>query len=171
MKSVVVMGVCGSGKTTVGMAVAEAIGARFIDGDDLHPRANVIKMREGTPLNDDDRMPWLERINDVFFSLQNRSADGVIVCSALKKKYRDILRNGNDHVFFLHLTGSKELILERMAKRHGHYMKRDMVDSQFAALEMPGADEPDVANIDIDCPIEEVIARSLKALEALDNAE
>ncbi|MCR5535806.1 MAG: gluconokinase [Succinivibrio sp.] len=161
----IVMGVCGSGKTTVGLAIARELHASFIDGDDLHPRANIIKMRSGHPLNDDDRKPWLERVSDVFFSLSNRSCSGVVVCSALKKKYRDIIRQGNEGLVFVHLYGSKELILERMKQRKGHYMKEDMVNSQFADLEFPQADEKDVINIDISGTIDEVIAASIKAVK------
>ena len=161
----VVMGVCGSGKTTVGEAIAEKIGARFIDGDDLHPRANILKMKSGTPLNDEDRAPWLVRVSDVFFSLGNRSESGVVVCSALKKKYRDIIREGNPEVVFVHLYGTKELILERMGKRKGHYMKEDMVNSQFADLEFPTKEESDVVNVDIDASIEEVINRAMQGLK------
>ena len=116
----VVMGVCGSGKTSVGKALAQHFAATFIDGDDLHPRANILKMASGHPLNDEDRAPWLERIGDVFFSLQRRSLSGVIVCSALKKSYRDIIRKDNEGLVFVHLVGSMDTILERMAARQGH---------------------------------------------------
>lgn len=166
----VVMGVCGSGKTSVGIAIAKAFGGSFIDGDDLHPRANIIKMKNNIPLTDEDRQPWLVRVSDVFFSLENRSSSGVVVCSALKKQYRDIIRDGNEGIVFLHLYGSKELILERMAKRKGHYMKTSMVDSQFNTLEFPGDDEKDVINVSIEGSLEEVIERSLAALKEYENA-
>mgnify|MGYP002868425543 FL=1 len=161
----VVMGVCGSGKTSVGERLAHELKVRFIDGDDLHPRANVIKMRSGHPLNDEDRRPWLERVSDVFFSLANRSEGGVLVCSALKKSYRDIIRAGNEGLIFIHLYGTRELILERMSHRQGHYMKEDMVNSQFAALEFPGPDERDVVNLEIDCPLDELVAQAFKAVQ------
>lgn len=167
----VVMGVSGSGKTTVAESIAAHIKARFIDGDDLHPRANIVKMRSGHPLNDQDREPWLVRISDVFFSLANRSEGGVIVSSALKRKYRDIIREGNEGIVFVHLYGSKELILERMKKRKGHYMKEDMLNSQFADLEFPGEDETDVVNVDISGTIDEVIANAIAALEEKVNAK
>lgn len=168
-KCIVVMGVCGSGKSTVGEALAEHFKCRFIDGDDLHPRANIMKMASGHPLNDEDREPWLIRIGDVIFSLKRRSEGGVIVCSALKKKYRDIIRKDNEKdVAFVHMCGSYDLILNRMKKRAGHYMKEDMVKSQFDTLEMPGADEKDVINVDIDCSMDEMIARAIKAAEELD---
>ncbi len=166
-KCVIVMGVCGSGKTSVGLALTDHFKCRFVDGDDLHPRANIDKMASGHPLNDEDRKPWLIRINDVVYSLKKRSAGGVIVCSALRKCYRDIIREGNDNVCFLHLYGSYDTILERMRKRAGHYMKEDMVRSQFDTLEFPGADEPDVLNIDITPPLDQVIAQSIKAVEEL----
>ena len=161
----VVMGVCGSGKTSVGKALAAKFDATFIDGDDLHPRANIMKMAAGTPLNDEDRAPWLERIGDVFFSLQRRTLSGVIVCSALKKQYRDIIRKDNEGLIFVHLQGSMDTILERMAARQGHYMKKDMVQSQFDTLEVPGADEPDVVNISIEQPLDAVIADAIAAVE------
>ena len=165
----VVMGVCGSGKTSVGKALAAKFDATFIDGDDLHPRANIMKMAAGTPLNDEDRAPWLERIGDVFFSLQRRTLSGVIVCSALKKQYRDIIRKDNEGLIFVHLQGSMDTImdtiLERMAARQGHYMKKEMVQSQFDTLEVPGADEPDVVNVSIEQPLDAVIAAAIAAVE------
>lgn len=161
----VVMGVCGSGKTSVAQAIALKFGATFIDGDDLHPRANIIKMASGSPLNDEDRAPWLERIGDVFFSLQRRSLSGVVVCSALKKSYRDIIRKDNDGLIFIHLCGSMETILERMAARQGHYMKQEMVQSQFDTLEIPDHDEPDVIEINIEKSLDEVINDVLNKLD------
>lgn len=162
----VVMGVCGAGKTSVGKAIAQKYDATFIDGDDLHPRANIIKMAAGNPLNDEDRAPWLVRIGDVFFSLQRRTLPGVIVCSALKKSYRDIIRQDNENLIFVHLKGSMETILERMAARKGHYMKKEMVQSQFDTLEVPSADETDVVTVDIEQPLDGVIADALAAIEA-----
>lgn len=106
----------------------------------------------------------------MLFSLDNRSEISVIVCSALKKAYRDKIREGSSNLVFIHLCGSKELILERMASRHGHYMKESMVDSQFQALEMPDATEKDVVNINIDCSIEELIQKCEKAYEEMVNA-
>lgn len=164
MKCIVVMGVCGSGKSTIAEAIASKLKAKFIDGDDLHTRANIIKMSSGIPLNDDDRAPWLERVRDVIFSLENRSVDGVIVCSALKKKYRDIIREGNNNVIFLYLSGSKELILQRMQQRVGHFMKTSMVDSQFNALEVPDVTEKDVITVDINCSINELVTKSYDAI-------
>ena len=128
-------------------------------------------MKNGIPLTDEDRQPWLVRVSDVFFSLENRSSSGVVVCSALRRKYRDIIRDGNPGLIFLHLYGSKELILERMAKRKGHYMKPEMVDSQFATLEFPGEDEKDVINVSIEGSLEDVTNRSIEALKEYLNAK
>lgn len=166
-KAFILMGVSSTGKTSVGTAVAQKLGLKLIDGDDLHPRANIVKMASGTPLNDDDRRPWLERINDAAFSLEQKSEKGIIVCSALKKKYRDQIREGNTDVKFLFLNGSFELVLERMKQRKGHFMKPEMLQSQFNTLEIPQADEPDVIFIDIDGSFEEVVERCVGAVEPL----
>lgn len=162
-KTFVVMGVSGSGKSTVGESLSRSINAKFIDGDDLHPRANIEKMAGGNPLNDDDRQPWLERIRDVCFSVQAKNETGVVVCSALKKKYRDIIREGNDQVYFIFLDGSYDLILERMKARKGHFMKEAMLQSQFSALEVPGADEHGVAHVDISGDIDNVVAMTVES--------
>ena len=166
-KSFILMGVSSTGKTSVGTAVADRLGIKLIDGDDLHPRANIIKMGQGQPLNDEDRAPWLERIRDAAFSLEQKSEVGIIVCSALKKKYRDLIREGNDSVNFLFLHGSFELELQRMKQRKGHYMKAEMLKSQFETLEIPQADEPDVIQIDIDGTFDEVVERCVNALKPL----
>ena len=164
-KSFILMGVSSTGKTSVGTEVAHRLGIKLIDGDDLHPRANIIKMGECHPLNDEDRAPWLERIRDAAFSLEHKSEVGIIVCSALKKKYRDQIRDGNSNVKFLFLHGSYDVILERMRQRKGHYMKESMLKSQFETLEVPGADEPDVISIDINAPFDEVVERCIQALQ------
>lgn len=166
-KAFILMGVSSTGKTSVGTAVAQKLGLKLIDGDDLHPRANIIKMGSGQPLNDDDRYPWLERINDAAFSLEQKSERGIIVCSALKKKYRDQIREGNTDVKFLFLHGSFELVLERMQQRKGHFMKPEMLQSQFNTLEIPQSDEPDVIFIDIDGSFEEVVERCVEAVKPL----
>lgn len=164
-KSFILMGVSSTGKTSVGTEVAHRLGIKLIDGDDLHPRANIIKMGEGHPLNDEDRAPWLERIRDAAFSLEHKSEVGIIVCSALKKKYRDQIRDGNSNIKFLFLHGSYDVILERMRQRKGHYMKESMLKSQFETLEVPGADEPDVIPIDINASFDEVVERCIQALQ------
>ncbi|MFP9228848.1 gluconokinase [Pectobacterium cacticida] len=162
--SIILMGVSGSGKSSVGAAFARAIQAKFIDGDDLHPRANIQKMARGTPLNDDDRAPWLERLSDVAYSLAHKNETGIIVCSALKKRYRDRLREGNEKMVFLYLKGSFELVLARHQARAGHFMPTELLKSQFDTLEEPGRDEPDVLKIDIDGTPEEVVQRCVDAL-------
>lgn len=167
--SVVVMGVCASGKTTIGEHLAKKLGRKFIDGDDLHPRANIQKMASGQPLNDDDRKPWLERIRDAAYSLESKNEHGIIVCSALKKIYRDQIREGNENVTFLFLDGSKELILERMRARRGHFMKENMVNSQFEALERP-ENEPRTIFVSIDATIEDVVSNAAELILVQDEA-
>lgn len=163
-KCIIVMGVSGSGKSSVGARVAQIIGAKFIDGDDLHPRANIQKMASGTPLDDEDRAPWLERIRDAAYSLEQKNEVGVIVCSALKRQYRDQLREGNESVLFLFLDGSQSLILERMRARKGHFMLEGMVQSQFETLERPDG-EAGVIHIDIDGSFEQIVDHAVTALE------
>lgn len=133
----VIIGVSGSGKTTVGLALAQKLKAPFFDGDDFHPPENVAKMASGVPLDDDDRYPWLARLHDLIADHLARGETAVIACSALKKKYRDQLRQGNEGVSIVYLKGSLNLIWERMAARQGHFMKADMLQSQFEALEPP----------------------------------
>ncbi|UYA62262.1 Gluconokinase [Pectobacterium sp. F1-1] len=165
-RSIILMGVSGSGKSSVGAKLGRAIQAKFIDGDDLHPRANIQKMASGTPLNDDDRAPWLERLSDVAYSLAHKNETGIIVCSALKKRYRDRLRAGNEKMVFIYLKGSFELVLERHKARAGHFMPTELLKSQFDALEEPGSDEPDVLKVDIDGSREDVVQRCVEALRA-----
>lgn len=166
-KAFILMGVSSTGKTSVGTAVAQQLGLKMIDGDDLHPRANIAKMASGHPLNDDDRKPWLTRINDAAFSLEQKSEKGIIVCSALKKKYRDQIRQGNTNIHFIFLHGSYELVLSRMQQRKGHFMKPEMLQSQFNTLEIPQADETDVIFIDINGSFDEVVKRCVEAIEKL----
>ncbi|EFA84864.1 gluconokinase [Heterostelium album PN500] len=155
---VVVMGVSGSGKSVVGYSLSTLLRCKFIDGDDLHPRANILKMASGQPLNDDDRLPWLIRLNDVAFSLSHKNERGVLVCSALKRRYRDILRKDNPGIMFIYLKGSFEVILERLQARSGHFMPSSLLTSQFQALEEPSeSEEPDVLHVNIDTgSVEEV---------------
>ncbi|MEC5318428.1 gluconokinase [Brenneria populi subsp. brevivirga] len=163
-KCVVIMGVSSTGKSSVGARLAQRLHAKFIDGDDLHPRRNIVKMSQGQALNDDDREPWLERLNDVIFSLQQKNETGLLVCSSLKKRYRDRLRESNHGITFLWLTGDYALVLERMRRRKGHFMPESLLKSQFMALEAPQEDEADVVAIDIDAPMEDVVQRCLNAL-------
>jgi gluconokinase len=165
-KSIIVMGVSASGKTTVGQALANALNAKFIDGDDLHPKANIVKMASGMPLNDDDREPWLERINDAVFSIKHKQETGVIVCSALKKNYRDRIRTGNDNLCFVFLDGSEKVIAERIQQREGHFMKAGMIKSQFDALERPD-NESDVITLTISASVAELVQQALKQIDDL----
>ena len=163
-QSIIIMGVSGCGKSSVGAAIANALGAKFIDGDDLHPRANIQKMASGQPLDDTDRAPWLERLNDAAYSLRHKTEVGLIVCSSLKRRYRDRLRQDNPEMVFLYMKGSFDVILERLKARAGHFMPTDLLKSQFDALEEPTADETDVVSIDIDGSFDDVVARGLAAL-------
>jgi len=156
---VVIMGVSGCGKSSVGEGLSARLGIPYRDGDDLHPAANVDKMRMGMPLTDDDRWPWLDRVVEVL----TKDAPVIVGCSALRRAYRDRLRKGaGGRVHFIHLTGSRDLIASRMAARTGHYMPSSLLDSQFAALEPPGPDE--ALTIDIDQPLAAIIATAAKGL-------
>ena len=137
----VVMGVSGSGKSTVAALLAAALGCRFQEGDDLHPPENVEKMRSGTPLTDADRMPWLRKIAEEIDDWRARGECGVLTCSALKRSYRDIIIGNCRDVVLVYLKGSRELIHQRMIARHGHFMPVALLDSQFATLEEPSPDE------------------------------
>ncbi|MGO9459519.1 MAG: gluconokinase [Rhodomicrobium sp.] len=137
----VVMGVSGSGKTTVAALLAAALGCQFQEGDDLHPAANIQKMRGGAPLTDADRLPWLHKIADVIDMWRAKGESGVLTCSALKRSYRDIIIGGRPEVTLVYLKGSYDLIRRRMAARHEHFMPAALLDSQFAALEEPAPDE------------------------------
>lgn len=163
--SYVVMGVSGSGKTSVGWRLSQATGAKFIDGDDLHPRNNIDKMVRGIPLDDGDRAPWLERLNDALYSLSQKNERGFIVCSALKKCYRDRLRRGNPALRFLWLSGSHQKILAHMQQRGGHFMPPELLESQFRTLEAPDEREEDVLEIAIDGDLEQVVQRCLTLIE------
>jgi gluconokinase len=134
---IVLMGVSGTGKTAVGTRLARALGGEFVEGDDYHPPANVAKMRSGTPLDDADRQPWLETLSREIGTWLDAGKTVVLACSALKQRYRDILKAGRAGVRFVHLEGDKDLIRSRLAGRRGHYMPASLLDSQFAALEEP----------------------------------
>ncbi|CAL9379802.1 Gluconokinase [Streptomyces sp. enrichment culture] len=136
---VVVMGVSGSGKTTVGTALAERLGVPYAEADDFHPPENVAKMASGVPLTDEDRAPWLDAI--AAWLKAQEGEGGVVTCSALKRVYRDRLRRAAPEVFFLHLDGSPELIGERLSGRTGHFMPSALLRSQFETLEALDADE------------------------------
>jgi gluconokinase len=150
---IVVMGVSGSGKSTVGAALAQRLRVPFADADDFHPPANIAKMTAGHALNDDDRYPWLEAIGDW---LAQHSDGAVISCSALKRKYRDQLRRHCPDLEFLHLSGTPEVIGRRQASRPGHFMPASLLASQFQTLEPLEADERGTT-IDVDQNIDAII--------------
>lgn len=155
IRCAVVMGVAGCGKSTVGAAVALAVGASYLDGDDLHPPANIAKMSAGQPLTDEDRRPWLCEVGK---RLRAHSGRTLIGCSALRRSYRDLIRAAADEpVAFLHLSGSRKLIEARMHTRTGHFMPVSLLDSQFATLEPLEADETGFV-IDIDRPFAALVA-------------
>ncbi|MFB9319218.1 gluconokinase [Cryptosporangium minutisporangium] len=156
------MGVTGCGKSTVGKLLAEKLSIAFAEGDDLHPPANIAKMTAGQPLTDEDRWPWLGKIAD--WLADHAATGGVIPCSALKRAYRDRLRQGAPTVWFLHVDVDRETILRRVAEREGHFMPVTLVDSQFATLERLGADESG-APIDGTQSPEEIVERALRTLE------
>ena len=149
---IVLMGVAGSGKTTIGRGLADELGWKFYDGDDFHPRANVEKMARGLPLDDDDRAPWLESLRDLIRSCLARGESAVLACSALKRSYREYLLI-DENVELVYLKGDYELIEGRLEGRRGHYMKPKLLDSQFAALEEPERG----LTVDISLPPEKII--------------
>ncbi|OBA78315.1 gluconate kinase [Mycobacterium sp. 1164966.3] len=152
-KTAVVMGVSGSGKSTVGAALAQRLRVPFVDADSLHPQANIAKMTAGQPLDDDDRYPWLERVGDW---LADHTDGGVASCSALKRKYRDQLRQHRPGTEFLHLSGSPELIQHRLASRPDHFMPAALLRSQFDDLEPLDDDEAGIT-IDADQDVQSIV--------------
>ncbi|MBX3100535.1 MAG: gluconokinase [Salinibacterium sp.] len=158
---IVVMGVSGSGKSTVGAGIAAALGVPFIDADDLHPRANIEKMAAGIPLTDSDRWPWLALVGAAL--AESRESGVVVACSALKRSYRDAIRALAPSTRFVLLTGSRELLAERMNHRPGHFMPSSLLDSQLATLEPLAADEGGVV-VDIARSPEAVVEDALQKL-------
>lgn len=158
----VVMGVSGCGKTTVGQALAARLGCPFYDGDDFHPPANVAKMASGVPLNDEDRAPWLARLAGLLKQHEAKGETAVLACSALKQLYREQLRVSPE-VQFVYLAGSFDLIWQRMSQRANHYMKADMLRSQFAALEPPAAAE--VIHVAIDQAIDAIVEQIVQTAD------
>ena len=170
MSVVVVMGVSGCGKSTVAALLAERLGGHFKDGDELHPKSNIDKMSAGTPLTDADRQPWLEAVRDYATRAAREHGLCVIACSALKRAYRDTLREADARVFHLFLQGSRELIASRMSERRGHFMPAKMLDSQFEALERP-VGERRVVTVDISPPPDAIARVAEIRLRALDDFE
>lgn len=148
------MGVSGTGKTTVGRALARASGARFVDADDLHPAANVDRMRRGVPLTDDDREPWLSALRDIVDGALARPGVLVLACSALTARARRRLGAGRDNVRLVFLRGPKELIETRM-RRRTHFMRPELLDSQLATLAPPA----DALELDVSQPVDTLVAR------------
>ena len=141
--AIIVMGVCGTGKSTVGIQLAEKLGWIYADADDFHPTANVAKMRAGTPLDDDDRTPWLATLRD---HLRDHPGT-VLACSALKTRYRKVLRAAAADIRFVYLHGDRDLLAARLGSREGHYMPQSLLDSQLAALEEPAPTDAIWCNI------------------------
>lgn len=153
------MGVSGSGKSTVGAALAAALGWPLVDADDLHPPGNVAKMAAGIPLTDDDRWPWLDRVVDELRRMTADGTDAIVACSALKESYRDRLRAAGD-VRFVHLRGEPATIAARLASRHHRYMPATLLDSQFATLEPP----KNAIDIDVTRSVDEQVREIVEAL-------
>lgn len=157
----IVMGVSGSGKTTIGQAIASKLGWDFYDADDFHPKENIAKMAMGIPLTDADRAPWLASLHDLIESCLTQDRPGVLACSGLKESYRQFLLEGNERVEIIYLRGSYELIWSRMSARKDHYMKPEMLQSQFDALEEPS----DALTVDISLSVDEITKKILQHME------
>ena len=151
----IIMGVSGSGKSSLGKALADHLGWDFYDADDFHPPANVAKMSSGIPLNDEDRAPWLASLHDLIASCLRENRPGVLACSALKERYRQTLISGNVGVQLVYLKGSYELMKSRMVHRPGHYMKANMLQSQFDTLEEPH----NALTVDAARPLDELVSQ------------
>lgn len=160
---IIVMGVSGSGKTSVGTSLAEYLGWDYYDADDFHPPENVTKMANGIPLDDSDRAPWLASLHDLISSSLKEDRPGVLACSALKERYRQELLEGNEGVQIIYLKGSYDLIWSRMEKRTDHYMKPHMLKSQFDALEEP----VNALTVDISKPVDEIVQNTLELIPSL----
>lgn len=163
----VVMGVSGSGKTTLGAALADRLGWLFQEGDALHPPENVAKMRAGIPLDDADRASWLNTVAAKIDEWRNRGEAGVITCSALKRRYRDIIIGNRLEVRLVYLTAPSALIAQRLAGRRGHFMPASLLESQLAALEPP-APEENALTVTMDAPIETIVERIAASLNRRD---
>ncbi|MGL4281627.1 MAG: gluconokinase [Albidovulum sp.] len=161
-RAIVVMGVSGAGKSSVGQEFAGRIGAAFIEGDDLHPEANRRKMAGGVPLTDADRAPWLKAVAAAIRETQ--ASEVVVACSALRRGYRDLIRAAAGRpVIFVLLTGEPALLRQRLETRQGHFMPAALLESQLALLEPPGPDEPHLA-IDIGTSLDDAVERMISLL-------
>ena len=157
------MGVSGSGKTTIAQGVAQRMGWKLLEGDKFHPPANIEKMSHGIPLTDEDRWPWLHAIAAEIDALRARGEPAVVACSALKRAYRDVLVANRPDVVLVYLRGDKDLIATRMAARKGHFMPPALLDSQFATLEEPGPDEHPIT-VSIAPPAQAIIDEVVRQL-------
>lgn len=162
--AVIVMGVSGSGKSTIGEALAKRLSWRYEDGDKFHPAGNVAKMAAGQPLTDEDRWPWLRAIADQIDRLSAAGVRSVIACSALRRVYRDILVHGRQDVRLVYLNGSQALIADRLSRRKGHFMPQGLLTSQFTTLEPPTADEHPVT-VSIAAPVKTIVDDVLRQLD------
>jgi gluconokinase len=163
--AIIVMGVSGSGKSTIGALLAERLGWPFADADGFHPAANVAKMAAGQPLTDEDRWPWLDAIAAHIEAARAAGQPVVVACSALRRTYRERLRAGHGDLIFLHLAGAPEVIAARQAARQGHFMPPSLMASQFATLEDPAA-EADAVIVSVSASPHEVVATALEQLAA-----
>lgn len=166
-RCIIVMGVSGSGKSSVASQLATKMNAVFIDGDDLHPASNITKMANGVPLTDDDRTPWLNRICQQANAQMADMSDVIVVCSALKRSYRDIFRQHLPHLTFLFLDGSYTVIEQRMHARQNHFMKAGMLQSQFATLERPDSMENDVITLSVEASISDIVEQAYQLLPSV----
>jgi gluconokinase len=163
---IIVMGVSSSGKSTVGQSIARRLHVPFLDGDGYHPEANVEKMRAGIPLDDTDRWPWLERLAAALHEAADRKGAAVGACSALKRAYRDFLtEKAGEPITFVYLDGTREVIGERMARRHHEYMPTSLLDSQFATLEIPDPNTENVIVVPVTDSIDKITQTVTKALD------
>jgi carbohydrate kinase (thermoresistant glucokinase family) len=160
---IVVMGVASSGKTSLGERLAERLGWPFRDADSFHPPENVAKMSSGTPLTDEDRKPWLAAIAAWIDDLRTNGGNGIVTCSALKRAYREVIVGDRPDVTLVYLRGSRELIGQRMAARQHHFMPPALLDSQFATLEEPGADEKPLV-VQVEASKEVIVAQVVREL-------
>lgn len=168
--AVVVMGVSGSGKTSVGEHLAARLGCAFVEGDRLHPEANVAKMAKGIPLTDDDRWPWLDLIGSELAEARGRGESVVVSCSSLKQTYRDRLRQeSGGTLYFVFLTGDPKVLEQRMGARTGHFMPTSLLQSQLATLESP-ENEAGVVTVDIDASVDTIVDKAFDGITALTGA-
>ena len=162
--ALIVMGVSGSGKSTIGEALAQRLGWRYEDGDSFHPPANVAKMSAGHPLTDEDRWPWLKAIAAEIDRCRQAGEHVIIACSALKHVYRDLLVQGHDDIRMVYLKGTEHLIADRLGHRKGHFMPPGLLESQFATLEPPSPAERPIT-VSIEAPVEVIVDHILQQLQ------